>query len=83
MRCWYFSEMAYHPAWEAGLARGTLRVVLPSSNFNPPTAHGLLTVWRAPRDGRDGALCIRPCLPSASASRSGRRASRSVPMWTG
>ena len=20
MRCWYFSEMAYHPAWEAGLA---------------------------------------------------------------
>ena len=27
MRCWYFSEMAYHPAWEAGLARGTLRVV--------------------------------------------------------
>ena len=42
MRCWYFSEMAYHPAWEAGLARGTLRVVLPSSNFDPPTAHGLL-----------------------------------------
>src|SRR6202012_5469029 len=42
MRCWYFSEMAYHPASEAGLARGTLRVVLPSSNFDPPTAHGLL-----------------------------------------
>ena len=42
MRCWYFSEMAYHPAWEAGLSRGTLRVVLPSSNFDPPTAHGLL-----------------------------------------
>jgi hypothetical protein len=42
MRCWYFSEMAYHPAWEAGLARGTLRVVLPSSNFDPPTAHRLL-----------------------------------------
>src|ERR1700757_3824630 len=42
MRCWYFSEMAYHPAWEAGLQRGTLRVVLPSSNFDPPTAHGLL-----------------------------------------
>ena len=38
MRCWYFSEMAYHPAWEAGLQRGTLRVVLPSSNFDPPTA---------------------------------------------
>jgi alkanesulfonate monooxygenase SsuD/methylene tetrahydromethanopterin reductase-like flavin-dependent oxidoreductase (luciferase family) len=42
MRCWYFSEMAYHPAWETGLQRGTLRVVLPSSNFDPPTAHGLL-----------------------------------------
>ena len=42
MRCWYFSEMAYHPAWDAGLARGSLRVVLPSSNFDPPTAHGLL-----------------------------------------
>ena len=42
MRCWYFSEMAYHPAWEEGLKRGTLRVVLPSDNFDPPTAHGLL-----------------------------------------
>jgi len=42
MRCWYFSEMAYHPAWEAGLQRGTLRVVLPSSNFDPPTGHELL-----------------------------------------
>ena len=38
MRCWYFSEMAYHPAWEEGLARGSLRVVLPSSNFDPPRA---------------------------------------------
>ena len=28
MRCWYFSEMAYHPAWEAGLARGTLRAII-------------------------------------------------------
>ena len=26
MRSWYFSEMAYHPAWEKGLARGSLRV---------------------------------------------------------
>ena len=47
MRCWYFSEMAYHPAWEAGLERGTLRVVLPSSNFDPPTAHGLLNRYLA------------------------------------
>ena len=42
MRCWYFSEMAYHPAWEAGLQRGSLRVVLPQRNFDPPTGHGLL-----------------------------------------
>ena len=30
MRVWYFSEMAYHPAWEEGLKRGSLRVVLPN-----------------------------------------------------
>jgi hypothetical protein len=35
MRVWYFSEMAYHPAWEQGLKRGSLRVVLPNSNFDP------------------------------------------------
>ena len=43
MRTWYFSEMAYHPAWEAGLARGSLRVVLPNGNVDPDIAHGLLT----------------------------------------
>jgi alkanesulfonate monooxygenase SsuD/methylene tetrahydromethanopterin reductase-like flavin-dependent oxidoreductase (luciferase family) len=42
MRTWYFSEMAYHPAWEAGLARGSLRVVLPNGNVDPHVAHGLL-----------------------------------------
>ena len=42
MRVWYFSEMAYHPAWEEGLKRGSLRVVLPSSNIDPQLAHGLL-----------------------------------------
>ena len=30
MRVWYFSEMAYHPAWEEGLKGGSLRVVLPN-----------------------------------------------------
>ncbi len=30
MRTWYFSEMAYHPAWGKGLARGSLRVNFPS-----------------------------------------------------
>lgn len=42
MRVWYFSEMAYHPAWEEGLKRGSLRVVLPNGHFDPPTGHQLL-----------------------------------------
>lgn len=42
MRTWYFSEMAYHPAWDAGLALGSLRVVLPNGNVDPQVAHGLL-----------------------------------------
>jgi alkanesulfonate monooxygenase SsuD/methylene tetrahydromethanopterin reductase-like flavin-dependent oxidoreductase (luciferase family) len=42
MRVWYFSEMAYHPAWEEGLSRGSLRVVLPNKNFDPKVGHGLL-----------------------------------------
>ena len=35
MRVWYFSEMAYHPAWEEGLKRGSLRVVLPNAHYDP------------------------------------------------
>ena len=42
MRCWYFSEMAYHPAWDEGLRRGSLRVVLPNENVDPHVAHKLL-----------------------------------------
>ena len=42
MRVWYFSEMAYHPAWEEGLKRGSLRVVLPSANYDPKIGHQLL-----------------------------------------
>src|SRR5271155_1436219 len=42
MRVWYFSEMAYHPAWEQGLKGGSLRVVLPNRNFDPKVGHGLL-----------------------------------------
>ncbi|HEX2891000.1 LLM class flavin-dependent oxidoreductase [Vineibacter terrae] len=42
MRVWYFSEMAYHPAWDEGLSRGSMRVVLPSKNFDPQVGHGLL-----------------------------------------
>lgn len=42
MRCWYFSEMAYPPAWDEGLKRGSLRVVLPNENIDPDEAHRLL-----------------------------------------
>jgi alkanesulfonate monooxygenase SsuD/methylene tetrahydromethanopterin reductase-like flavin-dependent oxidoreductase (luciferase family) len=42
MRVFYFSEMAYHPAWEEGLKRGSLRVNLPSRHIDPTVAHGLL-----------------------------------------
>ncbi len=42
MRAWYFSEMAYHPAWEKGLARGSLRVNFPSENVDPVEAGKLL-----------------------------------------
>jgi alkanesulfonate monooxygenase SsuD/methylene tetrahydromethanopterin reductase-like flavin-dependent oxidoreductase (luciferase family) len=42
MRVWYFSEMAYHPAWEEGLKRGSLRVVLPNANYDPKVGHQLL-----------------------------------------
>lgn len=42
MRVWYFSEMAYHPAWQEGLNRGSLRVVLPNGQFDPQVGHGLL-----------------------------------------
>jgi alkanesulfonate monooxygenase SsuD/methylene tetrahydromethanopterin reductase-like flavin-dependent oxidoreductase (luciferase family) len=42
MRVWYFSEMAYHPAWEEGLKRGSLRVVLPNQNYDPRIGHQLL-----------------------------------------
>jgi hypothetical protein len=42
MRVWYFSEMAYHPAWEEGLKRGSLRVVLPNANYDPKIGHQLL-----------------------------------------
>ncbi len=42
MRVWYFSEMAYHPAWDEGLRRGSLRVVLPNANYDPGVGHTLL-----------------------------------------
>lgn len=42
MRVWYFSEMAYHPAWNDGLERGSLRVEFPSENVDPDIAHALL-----------------------------------------
>lgn len=42
MRVWYFSEMAYHPAWDEGLRRGSLRVVLPNLHYDPGVGHTLL-----------------------------------------
>jgi alkanesulfonate monooxygenase SsuD/methylene tetrahydromethanopterin reductase-like flavin-dependent oxidoreductase (luciferase family) len=42
MRVWYFSEMAYHPAWDEGLKRGSLRVNFPNRNVDPHVAHQLL-----------------------------------------
>ena len=42
MRVFYFSEMAYHPAWDEGLKRGSLRVNLPSRYIDPDIAHKLL-----------------------------------------
>ena len=42
MRTWYFSEMAYHPAWQKGLDRGSLRVNFPSENVDPREAGTLL-----------------------------------------
>jgi alkanesulfonate monooxygenase SsuD/methylene tetrahydromethanopterin reductase-like flavin-dependent oxidoreductase (luciferase family) len=42
MRTWYFSEMAYHPAWEKGLGRGSLRVNFPNENVDPVEAGKLL-----------------------------------------
>jgi alkanesulfonate monooxygenase SsuD/methylene tetrahydromethanopterin reductase-like flavin-dependent oxidoreductase (luciferase family) len=42
MRTWYFSEMAYHPAWEKGLARGSMRVNFPNENLDPAEAGKLL-----------------------------------------
>ncbi len=57
MRVWYFSEMAYHPAWDAGLQRGSLRVVLPSAELRsagrPRTAQPLSRRVRLCR-------CVRP-----------------------
>jgi alkanesulfonate monooxygenase SsuD/methylene tetrahydromethanopterin reductase-like flavin-dependent oxidoreductase (luciferase family) len=42
MRVWYFSEMAYHPAWDEGLRGGSLRVVLPNTHYDPAAGHVLL-----------------------------------------
>jgi alkanesulfonate monooxygenase SsuD/methylene tetrahydromethanopterin reductase-like flavin-dependent oxidoreductase (luciferase family) len=42
MRTWYFSEMAYHPAWTKGLERGSLRVNFPNQHVDPAEAGKLL-----------------------------------------
>ena len=42
MRVFYFSEMAYDPAWNAGMASGSMRVNFPNSHFDPNDGHKLL-----------------------------------------
>ena len=38
MRTWYFSEMAYHPAWDKGLAPRLAAGQFPSENLDPQEA---------------------------------------------
>src|SRR5215475_8598480 len=59
MRVFYFSEMAYHPAWAEGLKRGSLRVVLPNANYDPLIGHRLLNRYLDDL-GADGAGDNRP-----------------------
>ena len=40
MRCWYFSEQSYHPAWDK--VPGNPKIVPPATYIDPPTAHRLL-----------------------------------------
>jgi len=40
MRCWYFSEQSYYPAWDK--VSGNPKIVAPSSAIDPATAHRLL-----------------------------------------
>jgi alkanesulfonate monooxygenase SsuD/methylene tetrahydromethanopterin reductase-like flavin-dependent oxidoreductase (luciferase family) len=35
MKVWHFSEMAYPQAWDEGYDRGTFRVTVPSSHYDP------------------------------------------------
>ena len=42
MRVFYFSEMAYDPAWNAGKEAGSMRVNFPNSHFDPEDGHKLL-----------------------------------------
>src|SRR5438132_831213 len=51
MRVWYFSEMAYPLAWDEGLKRGSLRIVLPSRNYDPEIGHDLLLKALSTTDG--------------------------------
>ena len=60
MRVWYFSEMAYHPSWDEGLKRGSLRVNFPNKVVDPNEAHKLLNrfldEWLCSLPSRDHAV---------------------------
>ncbi len=42
MRVFYFSEMAYDPAWDKAMEQGSMRVNFPSKHFDPATGHRML-----------------------------------------
>jgi len=42
MQVYHFSEMAYHPAWEAGKKNRSFRVTLPNREFDPEVGATLL-----------------------------------------
>ena len=62
MRVWYFSEMAYHPAWEEGLKRGSLRwpAELPAvgQRVEPPVGLGFIGDSQRQRYSRETRLAL-------------------------
>ena len=43
MRCWYFSEQSYYPAWDK--VPGNPKIIPRSDYIDPPTAHRLLSQY--------------------------------------
>lgn len=45
MRCWYFSEQSYYPAWDK--VPGNPKIVPRADWIDPPVAHRLLSEYLA------------------------------------